>query len=61
MSIQTENGDDNEIRSNDTRTRSNACQKCGEVGHFLRDCHKRNGQAQSGDDVDTVICQLPIL
>ena len=48
----------------DVRVRSNACYKCGEVGHFQRDCKYNgdkptDGQAQEGqasfDSYDPIV------
>ena len=58
-------GDDELSLIKDARARSNACYKCGEVGHFQRDC-KYDGdkatdiqQAQGGqtsfDSYDPVV------
>ena len=58
MSIQTAGGDLSEIKSDDARARSNTCWRCGEVGHFHRDCLKLNAQAQSGDNVHIVIGKM---
>ena len=60
MSGQTEDGDLNEIRSDDGRARSNACWRCDEVGHFHRNGRKLSAQAQSGDNMDTVIAQMTL-
>ena len=53
--------DDNEVNLiKDARVRSNACYKCGEVGHFQRDCkYDGNRPAEEGqmsfDSYDPVI------
>ena len=56
--MQAKGGDLNEIMPNDARARSNACWKCGEGGHFHRDCHMFAAQVQTRDNVDTVIGQM---
>ena len=58
MVTQPEGGDFSEKRSGDARARFNACLKCHDIGHFHRDCLKFNAQAQSGDNVDTIIGQI---
>ena len=58
LSIQTESSDPNEIRSNDTRARSNAGWKCGEVGNFHGDCIEFGASSQSRGGTNTVIGQM---
>ena len=38
--------------------RSNACCKCGEIGHFHRDCVTFGSPSQSGDNTNTVKDQM---
>ena len=47
MNVNVEEGDEvNLVR--DARARSNACFKCGEMGHFQRDC-QYDGDKPSSD------------
>ena len=61
MYIQAEGGGLNDIRSGDASTQTNTCCKCGEGEYFNWNCHKSVAQAQTADNVDTVIGKMTTL
>ena len=48
----------NEVKSNGTRIRSNACWKYGEIGHLHIDCIMFGSSSQNGDNNSTVTGQM---